>query len=817
MANKIEILVEVDPNGRGAAAIRGVTAQVETLGRKSREAGSAGRDALDGFAGGLGIPTSLAAVSAALGAGIAALGVQSVKTSNQYANALRVLKSDTQEAGLQIAETRKEALKLGDDLALNIGEAERSYGKFIRVLKAGGLLEERDKYTKQFKDLTAAYGLTANEIETLTSQLLNGQDEALNKLGIADPSQLYKRYAESVGKTVEALTEEEKARARVLAVTEKGERFAGVAEERLASAPGQWATLQKQITDTTAALGDYLQKQTIVGDIPALLSPLFAGGNKTSLDLVADREAQRRKARAGEIFREEQARLDKFTQLQRDSLGVPEALNSPFGSFSNRVTLIGRDQAEKERTAFIAQYETLFKDKKLDRVTAEFAERQFREIRGIFDPKKSAEIESQFNKFWDRYAKTALSALKSAREGAEKFYQSVAERGAGADNPFVKVITEADNAARSLERTFGVLGKNAVRELQKIEDSFTRQKILSLELDAQLKANALRREAESLESPTGLSGRQDRLLSELDARINAATNSPELLAIANAINRGDVGNRQISAEEILQRRFASERGVNFDALTEQEKFLALRGRQSEIDRINARGGSFTASGLRTSQDDITRQAIDNLRELENFGFQEGATFGTKAKEALNSALVNLFNSLSPELQASIATGAESLTVKASFADAFEGAAEALRERIKEEIATQAVADRAITGVREDIATIERLRLEGVSTSQADARLLAATGALNPNELTADLRQARIESLRREADRQTQLQEDALKATQETRDAANKLVTSIDTLAGELRKPENRRVLIEVNNRAKATVREELYGSLQQEE
>lgn len=815
MANRIEIFVEVDPTGRGAGAIRKITAEIETLGKKSGQAGSVGRDALGGFAGGLGIPTSIAAATAAIGAGILVVSKNAIQASNDYISAARLLRSDTQEAGLEFAKTSQEAKKFGDDLGLALNDAERSYGKFLRVLKAGGLLENREKFTKDFENLTAAYGLTANEIETLTSQLLNGQDEALNKLGLADPSQLYKRYAENVGKTVDALTEEEKARARILAVTEKGSRFAGVQAEYLNSAPGQWAQLTAAISDSSAALGDYLNKSYLLRDIRTVLKGVISGRGLDLVPFALEEQQKQRDLRAKELFEKEQARLDAFQRRSQDALGVPEALRNPFGSFENRITLLGRDAAEKERKGFEEQYEALFKNKRLDKVTAEFAERQFKEIRNIFSPEKQAEIEAGFNKFWDKYARVALGALRQAREGAGKLFDSFTERGVGANNPMVKVLADAANQAEVLRKTYGVLGESAVKDLIRIEERLTRQKILALELDAQLKANALNREASSLADTTGLSGRQERLLSELGARINAATNSPGLLAVADALGRGAVGNRRLEGEEVLQRRFAETIGKSFDALTDAEKAQATRNRELEIERLN-RNPNFIESGLNISQDKIARQAIDNLRDLENFGFQEGATFGTKAKAALNEALVNLFNGLSPELQASIATGAEGASVKASFVDAFTGAAENLQAQIKEEIAKQAVADKAIEGVRDDIATIEKLRREGLPTTEADARLLAVTGALDPKELTADIRQARIEALRREADRQINLQEEAIKATQEAKTSTDKLTSSIDKLAGEIRKPENRRLLVEINNKAKATVREELYGSLQED-
>jgi hypothetical protein len=259
-------------------------------------------------------------------------------------------------------------------------------------------------------------------------------------------------------------------------------------------------------------------------------------------------------------YLQEQAKLEQIRAEQQKFLDDSQRKSFDTNDFSSptaRLNALGKEGAEKEKTAFINQYEALFKDKRLDKVTAQFAERQFLLIRNIFDPKKAQEIEAQFIKFWDKYAKVALGALKNARDGAEKFYSSITERGEGRSNPFVKVILEADEASRNLQKTFGVLGDSAVKDLRKIEESFTRQRLLALELDAQLKANSLRREATNLANPTGLSGREERLLNQLDIRINAATNAPGLLAVADALGRGAVGSRAIGGEELLQRRYAS--------------------------------------------------------------------------------------------------------------------------------------------------------------------------------------------------------------------------------------------------------------------
>lgn len=779
MANKVEILVEVDPNGRGAAAIRNVGINIDQLGRKSREAGQSGREALDGLAGGLGIPTTIAASTAALGAGIVALGAASLQASNDAARATRVLKSDAQGAGIAFDAARKEAKKFGEDLAISNKEAELSFARFLRVVKGAGELDNLSLYRRRFTDLAAAYALTSTEVETLTSQLLSGQDEALNRLGIADPSQLYRRYAESVGKTVENLTEEEKVRARLLAVIEKGGQFEGVAQQRLTEQTGEWAKLSAAISNATASLGDFLNKRTLIGDIPFLategIPALLSNGLPGLTAALAGRSAAQYEAQRKQAQAQAERDINKLLEDQRSRLNVPESLRNPFGSFENRITLLGPEQAAKERENFVAQYESIFKDKRLTATTALFAEEQFNAIRGIFSREKAEEIRGEFTKFWDNYAKTSLKALKTARDAAEDNLGRLTAMAAGDNNPYVKILLDAEERAESLADTFGILGGKVVAEMQAVEAAYTQQKLAALDLDQALKAAALRREARELEGFSGITGAEQRQLSILDAALSRATSVPELLAKAEAIAKGLV---ELQA-----------------------------GQLDENGRPRPDTGSLQYQ-LALDNQKIQRQVFDEiLAARREFGG------GQRAEDRVNQALVEAFNNLAPEMQARIAQGLEGAFQQRTFADAFRGVAEASRRQIEDEIAKARVADEAVRSVQEDISLVRDAIAKGLDPREADARILRITGELSPGEMTADIRQARIEALRREADAESKEREKAEQALADQTAATNNLTASIDRLAGDIKDPKNRRLLIEINNRATGIARTELYGGI----
>jgi hypothetical protein len=757
VANRVEIFVDVDPTGRGAAAIRGIRADVHGLARDSQRAGDVGRQALGGFAGGLGIPTSVAAVTAAIGAGIATITYNSIEASNAGANAQRILRSEAQSTGVSFEYAERNALQFAKSLAINETQGERTTGQFLRLAKAAGELPNFEKHLVNLENLTAAYSLTAEEITNLTQQLLSGQDEALNRLGLADPSGLYKKYADAVNKTVESLTDEEKVRARLLAVSQKGEEFAGAAEARLVSQQGLWAELSASIANASRNLGDFLQKQTLVGDIPGLLL------GKSPGQVLEDRFAASQRAAEAEARRHADELAAQAELSHRQAL-LAKGDAKEFDSFDFLVASRGKAQAEALRQSFIDQYSKLFKDKEVDLITLGFAERQFDNIKAIFSDEKRQEIAKGISALYKTFQKEAASYLKGVRAEAEGLFETLAERFAGdRDNPFVKIFTAADESARRLERTFGVLGDTAVNELKRIEAEYYTQLTLAAELDAQLKEQDLRRRASALyDRPPGqLLEQEERALSILERRIEAIRSIPELNAKADAIARG----------------------------------LGVGGLDAALDKRR--------EGILGTQFRGLRDALGNIR-----GTGEA---DQEARSRIYQAITDIFEQLTPETQRRISRGR--IPGKETFVEAYQGLAKDQERRIQREIDQARYLDTTLQGARDDIRAIEEARRAGLRDSEADARLIRRIEGLPENRLTPDLRAAGFEAMSREADRQETLRQKGFEAAERARESTDKLTEATDNLARAMQSPENRKLLIEIINRSRSDVRDSLYGSL----
>jgi hypothetical protein len=815
MANKIEIFIEVDPNGKGAAGIKKITLNLDEMQNKGNNAAANTGSGLNSLV------SSITGVQLSLVGVVALIGELSKKGNEAYiegAAAQRALETDAKKAKISFEDARKEAAAFGHDLGLSATEGEQGFSKLLRVAREAGDVQGIDRIRKHFEDLVAAYGLTLEETKTLENQLLTGQERGFKRLGIDDIKASYEKYAESVGRTVSQLTEQEKIQVRLNVLEGEAEKNRGAAEQFVNSQVGQWQKLGAAIKDDYLAIGTFINTAAVLKDIPFILQNPFNAVERYQQKLEQDRKVAEQKARNEALSASDTALRNAQLGNLRGELALdPTNQKLRFKNLDYLAADLGSDEAAAaQRDKFVEQYKALMEDKRLNTTTLYFAEQQFNTIRGIFSPEKQAQLQEDMNKLWDKFAKTAFTQLKDARKEAENLFGGLAEKYSGGSNPIVKVLVEAEENAKKLDKTFSLLGEKRIAELKAIEDAYVRQRTLGLQLDADLKASSERREAERLGNPNprSLTGQGQRNADTFAAQLNAAVNSPNLRAMADAISKGLVGRREVSPQELLQIRYAQRNGLNYEQLTDEQKFLSTRGQENLLKTLGKNQAFFTDSGLKLDTQDVQQKTYEQIQKLT--GLIGGGQEGRIERGALNDALVNLFQSLSPDFQARIATGGLGARTQRDFAGAFSGQADELQNKILDEIDKSRVADEALRGVRDDIAIIKNAQNKGLDSREADARLLAVTGALSPNEITGDVRRERIEALRRDADRNSKLTEDAMKATEKARVSTDNLVNSIDALAKEVRNPQNRKLLIELINKAKADVRTELYGSLNEE-
>ena len=159
------------------------------LGGGGRGSGVAG-DIGQGVAGGLGIPLGPGALAAAGTAAFIAGVDKAIDKAREAAEANRVLTSSATEAGVAYTDAAQKAENFAKQTGLSTADAEATYSSLLRIAQQTGQVQNLDKIQRNLADLAASRGIQAKELSTLTQQILSGQDEALNRLGFADPSKL---------------------------------------------------------------------------------------------------------------------------------------------------------------------------------------------------------------------------------------------------------------------------------------------------------------------------------------------------------------------------------------------------------------------------------------------------------------------------------------------------------------------------------------------------------------------------------------------------------------------------------------------------
>lgn len=214
--------------------------------------------------GGLGsVSGALQTAGAVLGIGAFVSAAKSaVDVAVEASRANRILASSAIEAGLSYDQAADKSKRFADLVGLSNTDAKGPTASILRLAGRTGKPENADKLLSGFADLSAAFGIDPKDLQTLTQSILSGQDEGLNRLGIADPGQLYKAYAKEIGKTADQLTQFEKVQAAVNAVLEKSATFAGAAADKQNSLEGRvlkvsaaWDNLTESLAQNFATSG----------------------------------------------------------------------------------------------------------------------------------------------------------------------------------------------------------------------------------------------------------------------------------------------------------------------------------------------------------------------------------------------------------------------------------------------------------------------------------------------------------------------------------------------------------------------------------
>ncbi len=611
--NKAIVEIEVDPNGRGMAAIRGINTSLGSLGVTA-----------PGVAQNVsGVGRSIDLLGGAIaGAGVAHFTGEIIGAGKQASDANRLISASAKEAGLAYELVTEKAERFAARTSQAEVAAQRTYASILQFTKAAGQTERVDEFTTAFADLAAARGIQAAQLGDIARQLQALTDEATDKLLGANPSAFFERYAQSIGKTAGALTDAEKRASILDEVIRRGALFSGEADRRLGDVAGKLDTVAAKIENLKAAAGKAATAKG--GPLDALLSGALFGldtfrgggafadtGDGKGVNLLLAEGEQRAKL--------------VVEQLREQERKVAEALREPFGSFENlvlsraapKISVFDQDPAAREQIFQQARDEALALRDRLKKTIEETLKDDATPISvlklartqlDIFDPEDERKFAQAIEEAIKKRVEALTKPIQELRAETSRLLADMTAR-AEAANPFVRFFNQADASAKSFARTtaelrerYGELAEGVIGQLEKItaaQRAAIAEGALEQRFGDQLQALSLRQEAEALRrgGDGGLQARLDRDEKELGVT--------RLDVLANLLREIDSGRVFTSSAQGALAIFGQG----------GEDAAPVRNAQEAIERIRA----IQADALARSFDPATAQRLADKFALDATG------------------------------------------------------------------------------------------------------------------------------------------------------------------------------------------------------
>lgn len=181
--------------------------------------------------------------------------VDSFRALDEYRSAIARLDAAAKITGVSITDLEaqvqqaKTTFQLGSTSAVDLTVATNKFAK------AAGDTSLAGRLMAAALDLGAAQGLKATQMAEGLTSALAGNDEFLNKLGLANPSQLWKDYAQAVGLSASKLTEQQQKFAVLNAIMEAGNKVTGTYSSYLETSAGKQELLNNTLEEARVSFG----------------------------------------------------------------------------------------------------------------------------------------------------------------------------------------------------------------------------------------------------------------------------------------------------------------------------------------------------------------------------------------------------------------------------------------------------------------------------------------------------------------------------------------------------------------------------------
>lgn len=787
--NSITIEVEIDEQGKASAALKSLEGDVLRFTQGVNRAGNEGLRLGDIFAGNLLAAYFQRGTEAAI-----QFGVVAVRAAAEASDANRQLEFSATSAGLSYTRAAALAEDFGRRVGASNTEAARTFSDIVRLAERAGKVSEVDTLSRQFADLAAVRGIKGAELQSLIGTILSGQDEGLNRLGADDPSKLNAAYAASIGKTADALTQQEKAAAAVVAVQKLANEAYGESDKRLKTTAGQLDAAAASYENLTTQMGEAITNSAEFKGILILTSEALgslvtsheearrelAKGLKTpeqladearqgtgrrvlnfltgsaalqssletgilsgllgSQDLLrASAEFARIGTNPGQAQRDEDVK--RFREIKRD-IDAQEAAAAVRRAASDAKTAAAAQRSALQQK-LSEGLEAASKEENLNARLAKLQElqKQLKELPGMLDASEAEKQSKKIGEAIEETTKRIIAAVRTARDAMRDLLGD-AQAQSDKDNPFTSIFIRAQTEAEKTRQQFLIFGEDFANVMAKIKKTSVEAEIPVLRLQSSIQSLKYEQEARRLDRPfAGLTGPEERALDVLGARAAKAVHAPQLLAEAQALLSG----------RALDSRGALDILAKQAELRERLRFEQDGSKREELQRQIAEQEKALSSPATDRRG--LQLLFEQLRNLEALRTSGGGRLGDAARDALNTQILQLTGQVDPRV---LASDPRFSGVRDLRARSLSESAGKFERDLRDSIAREEAGNQIQQDARELLSAIKG---SNAPDAQKLKEFLAVTGSLSEKELTPDLRLARAEQLRAAARQEGQKEKD----------------------------------------------------------
>jgi hypothetical protein len=628
---------------------------------------------------------------------------QAVQATKEAEAANRALSASATEAGKTYAFAATEALQFGKDAAISNTQAARSIAELQRLLTLAGEGDQFQKYSKGFLDVASARGVQFQELSTLFQGLISGTDDALNRFGKADPSKLAEAYAKSIGKTVEQLTEREKVMSRLVAFESDFALFAGANADRLAGTGGQADQASKALADITTnlslAVTQSLEFQGILNGVNDLLKGI-AGYDPINIR-VRLQNGDTPQALAEEVA---DSGLNRTLDVAKS---IASIIPATFLAGYDLLTE-GAETASKNLTASLTL--DSLRTQRINSLTSQFtADKKTADSQKALAESPSARLEKEIKESKQRdeaakaaqKAQLALIAERRKLEGEFRTFaaDAISER---TGNPLVSILASSNEAIQATFEKYKALGDVFAARAADLARRAENVKINRAFFDSALSELKFRQESFRLaETPSYLINGVPRREANLGSALDLAGQSQSLRNQNELIRLALRQNRPVNDDERIEQQFSN---YTRDA-RRLDSIGALFG-----DDLGAIGREILAKAKLA----ILPSEDESAQLLSNQRFSGDARAALRIRARLNNE---------------VASGAD--------------------ERLLRILDQESFANLRVQEAEEQAALLKRNRKLLTQQDYLD-RFLTITSELGTENLTGNLRNARVEALNQRA-------------------------------------------------------------------